>query len=925
MSSRREFWVVTFLTLLAFLLRLADLDGRSLWLDENFTLLRIYGTWSDIVNNIVIRQDSIHTTDVNPSVYFALLKLWVHAAGESAFVLRLFSAIFIILVVPSSYILGRYLAKSRSVGLMSAGLALFSPSYQWYTSEIRAYSLLLFLGIINLYLLLKILYSLRKLIIILLWILTSIIIVFVHYSSISLVVAQVIWLLGTRRITLYKLDTVGTIKILSIAIIILFVLAISSPFWTPTQRFTIQLATQALTTPSGQGISLIGWLTEIISALAFGFNAGDPTGTSGLLTALIGLVIIVGLNLGLDRQSKFLLYSVIFTPIIFWFILSFFIENRPSFRYIIFIFPFLSICQANMLVRLGAALKKWPLLGLALRIGSAVLIFGSAVFGTAMTFVRTPTWQDNWRAVADYLRQNWRPGDVLAINLYTPELVLDIYLGDVPIEIIPVHTWLQIPAEEAHRVIGARYQRIWYVNTGGDGGIQNPEAQALLSRYLLRSRTSFPARTNIIELLEYDLQPFVSDHLPAQALPTASENIGQTRIAGYEITDGNLYHPYPNFWLNLYWQRGHADEDLTRHAVALRLYDAQTNWWDWSVSANLAPWPADWERGRIYRTSHVIPLPLGLPLQPYQLELRLLAGPKGETIQVAKVAIDEQTTRCCLRVKQWPGRRERDRQQLTDVALSAEYPSVRRPNQPLPVVLTWYPAEPNTPAWQTRLKVEGLLGGEIVTLEQATGTPAFPVTAWPAGEPTRDPYTLALPPTISPGVYRLSLERWREDRKVDGLLLGLLRVEDYPRSPVAERIQHLSNARVGELQLLGYSANGRPQRGKVSDFITHWRIAEAPKHDGVIFLHLLDAQGRLISQDDNPPIVDGLVRSTITYRPGEGINQLHRLEIPAGLLPGQYQLYAGVYDRQSMARWPAQQDGQPARDNLVFLGTITIE
>jgi hypothetical protein len=539
-----------------------------------------------------------------------------------------------------------------------------------------------------------------------------------------------------------------------------------------------------------------------------------------------------------------------------------------------------------------------------------------------MTFARTPTWQDNWRAVADHLRQNWRPGDALVINLYTPESVLDLYLDDAPIDIIPIHTWLRMPEEAVHRTISERYQRIWYANTGGDNGLHNPEAQALFSRYLLRSRTPFPARTNIIELLEYELRPFVSDRLPAQARTTASAHASRTHVAGFEITASNPYHPYPNFRLNLYWRRGQNDEDLTHHTVALRLHDAQTNWWDWSVPANLVPWPADWERSRIYRTSHVIPLPLGLPLQAYQLELRLLAGPKGEATQVATVAIDEQTVRCCLRITQWPGQGKRNRHQLMDIALFAEYPPVLRPNQPLPVVLTWYPAKPNIPAWQTRLKVEGLLGGTIVTLDQATGTPA---SAWPAGEPTRDPHTLALPPTLSPGVYRLSLERWRENQKVDGTLLGLLRVEDYPRTPVAERIQHPSNARVGELQLLGYSVNGRPERGKVNDFITHWRVAEAPKHDGVIFLHLLDAQGRLIAQDDNPPIVDGLVRSTITYRPDEGINQLHRLEIPARLPPGQYQLYAGVYDRRSMVRWPAQQDGQPARNDLVFLGTITIE
>ena len=541
-----------------------------------------------------------------------------------------------------------------------------------------------------------------------------------------------------------------------------------------------------------------------------------------------------------------------------------------------------------------------------------------------MTFVRTPTWQDDWRAVSDYLRQNWRPGDVLAINLYAPEKVLGIYLRDLPVDIVPIHLWLQTPAEEVRRAIGARYQRLWYVNTGGDTGLQNPEAQALFSPYLLRSRTPFPSRTNIIELLEYDLRPFVSDYLPARAIALPAVSADQTRIVGYEIETGNPYFRYPNIWLNLYWRRG-EEPDLAYHTVAVRLRDAQTVWWDWSVPARLSPWPASWEGGKILRTSHVIPLPLGLPPQTYRLELQVLAGPKGEVAQVAQATPDEQIVRCCLRITQWPNQREQAPHTLSDGAVLAEYPSVLRPNQPLPVVLTWHPTRPHPSGWQARIKLEGLFGGVVASVERAAGTPAFPASAWPAGEPVRDPYTLALPPSLSPGIYRLSLERWQDGGKLDGTLLGLLRIEDHPRMPVADRVQHPSDARVGELQLLGYSANQQPRRGQVTDFITHWRVIERPARDGVIFLHLTSAQGRLISQDDNPPIVDGLVRSTVTYRSGEGINQLHRLEIPRDLPAGQYSLYAGVYDRQSIARWPAQQNGLPAKDNLVLLGTITIE
>ena len=136
MNQRRDFWVVIILTLLAFLLRLLDLDARSLWLDESFTLFRLYGNWEYIFNNTVIRQGIIYTVDVNPPFYFALLKAWGELVGQSTFVLRFFSAIFTVLVVPASYVLGYRLLARSEIGLVSAGLALLNPSYQCFASEL---------------------------------------------------------------------------------------------------------------------------------------------------------------------------------------------------------------------------------------------------------------------------------------------------------------------------------------------------------------------------------------------------------------------------------------------------------------------------------------------------------------------------------------------------------------------------------------------------------------------------------------------------------------------------------------------------------------------------------------------------------------------------------------------------------------------
>jgi hypothetical protein len=105
---------------------------------------------------------------------------------------------------------------------------------------------------------------------------------------------------------------------------------------------------------------------------------------------------------------------------------------------------------------------------------------------------------------------------------------------------------------------------------------------------------------------------------------------------------------------------------------------------------------------------------------------------------------------------------------------------------------------------------------------------------------------------------------------------------------------------------------------------THWRVDTTLARNGVLFVHVIAPDGLPVSQDDNPPLVDGNPRSTLTFRAGDGIDQLHRLDLKPDLPAGEYTLYAGIYDREGGARWPAQQDGAPAVNDLVKLGTFTL-
>jgi hypothetical protein len=82
-------------------------------------------------------------------------------------------------------------------------------------------------------------------------------------------------------------------------------------------------------------------------------------------------------------------------------------------------------------------------------------------------------------------------------------------------------------------------------------------------------------------------------------------------------------------------------------------------------------------------------------------------------------------------------------------------------------------------------------------------------------------------------------------------------------------------------------------------------------------MHLLDANNQIVSQQD------GLGYPPHGWQPGDQFIHVHHLPTD-GLLPGQYYLWFGLYNRDTGLRWPIMQDDQPAGDR-VRLGPFTVK
>jgi len=121
-----------------------------------------------------------------------------------------------------------------------------------------------------------------------------------------------------------------------------------------------------------------------------------------------------------------------------------------------------------------------------------------------------------------------------------------------------------------------------------------------------------------------------------------------------------------------------------------------------------------------------------------------------------------------------------------------------------------------------------------------------------------------------------------------------------------------SGARFGEIELVGY----RLARDAVT---LYWRAAQTPAADATVFMHLLDANGGQAAAYDGPP-AGGLLPAS-AWEPGEIVVDRRALKPGAG---GPFRVAVGLYDAQSLRRYPARAAGGVplADDQLTLEGSI---
>jgi hypothetical protein len=136
--------------------------------------------------------------------------------------------------------------------------------------------------------------------------------------------------------------------------------------------------------------------------------------------------------------------------------------------------------------------------------------------------------------------------------------------------------------------------------------------------------------------------------------------------------------------------------------------------------------------------------------------------------------------------------------------------------------------------------------------------------------------------------------------------LNLLRFSNEPASAAGSRPIGAVFAAGPRLQWAHVAVNGMPARDALSAgdgvrVTLLWSALSASiEGDYIVFVHMLDSSGMLLSSHDGPP-ADGS-RATSTWRPGETILDVHSFHMPAQLQGERFTLRVGLYSRDKEER-----------------------
>ncbi len=919
LESRKQILIVVcFLILLAYGLRLFNLDAFSFWTDEGLTPLRSGYSLAEILSNRITIQEAV-TKDTHPPLYYLIIHFTQRLWGQTDFAYRYPSLLAGVLLVPLLYQFGRAL-QNRQVGLLAALLVAVNPLQIYYGNEARMYTFLVLLAAGASYVLWRALSGgdLRRNL--LLYLVLAGLTFYTHYTAVFLIAAQgIFWL--------WLLWKAGYRRLLVGAGIFAALLAV------PVIPFTVpRLFTGAETNYYYVPPAIM--LHDVIRFFALGVTFDFRHWSTPLLEIAILVLFLIGVWAAKPWKKRAFLLVYLLAVVLGLMAGSLLKPMYQAVRHIMASSPaLLLLLSIGADYLLGPSLgrnvgKRWAVRAVAFLLLLAPLI--GSVRALDNLYNDSHYAKGDFRGLINYIEARAGERDLV---LYHNAILLPMYehyrtRPDLKVTALPVYPHLAEGVEAQLSDLANEYDRVWFVtDPPADGRDSEGKVPGWLERDLdAIDSKSFHGQDVAVSVTGYRTKPLIADTVPeaGQDLDLSWGDLPNVRGIQLGFSQPATVE---TLWFDLFWQGGAGalKEDMS---LRLRLIDQEGDLWA-EYSQPLARDLEDWSEVDLVRQSYVLPLPSGTPPGNYTLMAQAFDGAEsaladGEALTNLQLA---QTSR----LYGMPKVIFDNGLLLQDVEL---FDYDVRPGHTLPFVIQWQAGAGEMP------KLDGLRytvdvispNGEV--LRSQGGKPGADwLKSWPDGALIREYSGLYFPPDTEPGRYRLRWQMQVEDKVVAGrpfwrpwnsetVEFGSVKVVPWPLNKELPENTNVIEADFGPaIELYSYELN-QPTADSL-ELELNWLTKEVPDHSYLIFVHVTDIRdGRIISQVDRLP--GNELRPTTGWRSGEVLSEQITLSLPVDLLPSDYAITIGFYDPDDGKRLPVSLGGEPQPHDQLELATITL-
>lgn len=398
-----------------------DLALRSWTNDELGTILISEMSPAKIMN-------VVKATDILPPTHYLLVHYWADLFGEKLSRMRFLDIIPVLVLLPFSFSFARKMFSDEAAAF-SILLLLSSPTLLYYARMVRYYSWAVLFAFFSVSLFLEWVRtgSRRSQ---LLFVLATSLLGYLHYLTIALViiVENLFLVMSYRR----RQSTGGTVRQWIGMQVAVCVMLLPLVLWFTLPQFSHVISSASQTSYHSHGpvnwLGMVAAMLYPLYAFSFSLNLFPWEFVFTIPASILFLFVLAILYRFIKRNPEQvpLATSFILAPLAIIALAMFFtristaIGQSPA--YALFALPFLITLVGGSLSSLT---NKW------LRYGalSGLILFNGISISSYFSYHTALCWDPNWREVAEYLKKETKPGDLIVANNPQHKIIRTSYIS----------------------------------------------------------------------------------------------------------------------------------------------------------------------------------------------------------------------------------------------------------------------------------------------------------------------------------------------------------------------------------------------------------------------------------------------------------------------------------------------------------------